>query len=370
MVGTSSEPPALPRELRGKGLDVLQLLTSAGLVIKDELSGRPGEGHGYKCANRMHPPQPVGPAPSLAALPAGVSEGGFQFLLMDTYSQLWTLLREYISSAERTSSTELASVISFLLQLGLQGQQQCMQLKALGELEQTIASQVAQLGLLKPFLCGEPAGGGGSRIFLHRPTLSSDHGALRPGAGGEVWLCPTRLAAIMAGGQGGRAAAAEDGFIIIETNYRVYAYTTSPVQQSILRLFVRCEVLLPNLFVGSITRDSVTGALDSGIGAEQIIAYFRQHAHPRVAGNVPIVPSVVSDQIRLWQRELQRLTRAKGVMYSNFETPALYRKTLDFARSVGADLLHDDAERWLVGRTEAHDQLKAEIRRLKQLLPS
>jgi len=86
-----------------------------------------------------------------------VSEGGFQFLLMDTYSQLWTLLREYISSAERTSSTELASVISFLLQLGLQGQQQCMQLRALGELEQTIAAHVAQLGLLKPFLCGEPA---------------------------------------------------------------------------------------------------------------------------------------------------------------------------------------------------------------------
>jgi hypothetical protein len=72
----------------------------------------------------------------------------------------------------------------------------------------------------------------------------------------------------------------------------VYAYTTSPVQQSILRLFVRCDALLPNLFVGTLTRESVKGALEVGIAAEQIIAYLRQHAHPRVAQRTPILPIV------------------------------------------------------------------------------
>lgn len=51
---------------------------------------------------------------------------------------------------------------------------------------------------------------------------------------------------------------------------RVYAYTTSPVQQSILRLFVRCDALLPNLFVGTLTRESVKSALEVGITAEQV----------------------------------------------------------------------------------------------------
>ena len=64
------------------------------------------------------------------------------------------------------------------------------------------------------------------------------------------------------------------------------------MQIAILRLFVRCDVLLPNLFVGTITRESVAGALAGGIGADQMVTFLRQHAHPRVAAKSPIVPLV------------------------------------------------------------------------------
>jgi hypothetical protein len=94
LVGSSPTPPPAPAEFRSTPLDVGALLLSAGLVIKEEGSQRAG----------------------------GVTQAGFQFLLMDTYSQLWRLLKEYIAGAERQSSAELASVISFLLQLGFQGQ--------------------------------------------------------------------------------------------------------------------------------------------------------------------------------------------------------------------------------------------------------
>lgn len=73
---------------------------------------------------------------------------------------------------------------------------------------------------------------------------------------------------------------------------RVYAYTTSAVQVAILRVFVRCDALLPNLFVGTITRDSATAALALGITANQMADFLRQHAHPRVAAKHPIVPAV------------------------------------------------------------------------------
>ncbi len=73
---------------------------------------------------------------------------------------------------------------------------------------------------------------------------------------------------------------------------RVYAYTTSAVQVAILRTFVRCDALLPNLFVGTITRDSATAALALGITANQMADFLRQHAHPRVATKHPIVPAV------------------------------------------------------------------------------
>lgn len=73
---------------------------------------------------------------------------------------------------------------------------------------------------------------------------------------------------------------------------QVYAYTASPFQTGILRMFARSECILPNLFVGVLTRESVTGALACGLSADQIVAYLRQHAHPHVAARSPVVPEV------------------------------------------------------------------------------
>lgn len=73
---------------------------------------------------------------------------------------------------------------------------------------------------------------------------------------------------------------------------QVYAYTMSELQVAILRLFVRAECRLPNLFVGTLTRESVTQALEFGVQADQIISFMQQHAHPHVLHKVPIVPEV------------------------------------------------------------------------------
>jgi hypothetical protein len=44
---------------------------------------------------------------SWVALPCAeeraITEAGFRFLLLDTYSQLWAILREYIAGAEQRS---------------------------------------------------------------------------------------------------------------------------------------------------------------------------------------------------------------------------------------------------------------------------
>jgi hypothetical protein len=73
---------------------------------------------------------------------------------------------------------------------------------------------------------------------------------------------------------------------------QVYAYTSSPLQYAILRLFVRCECILPNLFVGTITRESVTSAFTCGLSADQVIDYLRQHASQHISKRVPVVPEV------------------------------------------------------------------------------
>ena len=76
------------------------------------------------------------------------------------------------------------------------------------------------------------------------------------------------------------------------TALQVYAYTTSDLQTAVLKMFTRAECRLPNLYVGLLTRESVTGALTSGITADQVVQYLRQHAHPQVQGRSPMVPEV------------------------------------------------------------------------------
>ena len=55
---------------------------------------------------------------------------------------------------------------------------------------------------------------------------------------------------------------------------------------------MRAECRLPNLFVGTLTRESVTQALEFGVQADQIVSFMQQHAHPHVLHKVPVVPEV------------------------------------------------------------------------------
>lgn len=48
-----------------------------------------------------------------------------------------------------------------------------------------------------------------------------------------------------------------EGYIIVETNYRVYAYTFSVVEMEILWLFMCVDYCLFNLYVGMLMCESV-----------------------------------------------------------------------------------------------------------------
>ncbi|CRK10151.1 hypothetical protein BN1723_020980, partial [Verticillium longisporum] len=70
--------------------------------------------------------------------------------------------------------------------------------------------------------------------------------------------------------------------IIVETNYRVYAYTTSQLQIAVLSLFCHLSVKFPGMVSGRLTRQSVRQAIDFGITADQIISYLAAHAHEQM----------------------------------------------------------------------------------------
>lgn len=80
----------------------------------------------------------------------------------------------------------------------------------------------------------------------------------------------------------------EQGFVILETNYRVYAYTESPLQIAVLNLFVQLQARFQNMVTGVISRESVRNALVKGITADQMISYLQTHAHPQMRKKVKV----------------------------------------------------------------------------------
>ena len=176
------------------------------------------------------------------------------------------------------------------------------------------------------------------------------NGSASPGA---LWYFPTPLAAAVSAslasssssaaassGAGGRPSGGGGtgtaGFVIVETNFKVYAYTTSRLQMAIIKVFARPDYRLPNLFVGALTRESVGAALSYGVTADQVIHYLTTHAHPHVASRPSPVPSTVADQVRLWAADAERLECFDATLYDDFPSEEAFQAALGAARGAGA----------------------------------
>ncbi|CAN6553038.1 unnamed protein product [Malus baccata var. baccata] len=266
-----------------------------------------------------------------------LTESGFQFLLMDTNAQLWYIIREYISNSEERG-LDSADLILFLLELSFHVTGEAYNINTLNERQKNIVKDLADLGLIK----------------LQQGRKDS-------------WFIPTKLATNLSVSLTD-SSSRKQGFVVVETNFRLYAYSTSKLHCEILRLFSRVEYQLPNLIVGAITKESLYSAFENGITADQIISFLQQNAHPRVAERVPSVPENVTDQIRLWETDLNRVEMTLAYYYDEFPTRDLLEGTSDFARGYNALLWEepDSKKMRLVVKAENHTHLKEYLSRQRQ----
>lgn len=140
-------------------------------------------------------------------------------------------------------------------------------------------------------------------------------------------------AAAAAGGAGGGGAAgavnpellrppSEAGklYVVVEKNYRVYAYTNVDLHLALIALFAKVELRLPNLVVATLTRRSVITAMEKGVTAEAIFHFLAVRAHPAVTARGPAVPENVVDQLFLWERERHRVVFRPGMLVHGFDS--------------------------------------------------
>eukprot|EP00879_Flechtneria_rotunda_P023323 GHRR01024672.1.p1 GENE.GHRR01024672.1~~GHRR01024672.1.p1 ORF type:complete len:306 (+),score=114.27 GHRR01024672.1:880-1797(+) len=266
---------------------------------------------------------------------------GFRYLLKGTNEQVWVLLREYIKTAEQASGKELASTLSFLMQLSFRRVWQPYPLADLTPHEQEIASHMAQLGLVHTFVQD------GAGYFCVTPLASS--------------LCGGSSSSAAAAGPAGIDNAHNAAYIIVETNFRVYAHTSDPLQRRVLSRLMRTDCLLPNLYVGTLTREVFLDALELGITAADVTTFLQQHAHPQVARRMPAVPENVQEQLVLWETETRRVVSEAATLYNKFEDDELFLASSTHAQSLGLMLWVDNITRSFAIKRLGHEAMRGFI---------
>ncbi|WWC62915.1 uncharacterized protein I303_105513 [Kwoniella dejecticola CBS 10117] len=277
--------------------EVLELLHISGLMID--------------------PSDATGQRPNLNRMT--ITSKGFQFLLEDRQTQLWEILMYYLNAKEANSERS-AEVLSMFFTLG------CMQLGQDYSASRSFPHTLSALNDLAQY------------GFIYRPSPDADQ------------FYPTHLATALCSGDAATNQgqdADEKRFLILETNYKIYAYTSNELEIAILNLFVDIRIRYPNLVVGKLDRKNVKSAMEKGISANQIIAYLSSHAHPQMYNSPPplLHPTIV-DQLHLWDRERNRLKMEDTVMLEFF-SKELFEDTVNEATTNAALQLSVPAQKFL-----------------------
>ncbi|KAL4062894.1 transcription factor Tfb2-domain-containing protein [Scleroderma citrinum] len=323
-------------------LTILHYMVSSG---QGQLPAKPSQGVLYLL-------QRSGLMQSINGSALQITSDGFQFLLHSPHDQLWSLLLQYLHMAEERQM-DLVEVLSFFFMLSTMELGREYSTDSLSETQKAMLEDLRDYGLVWQRKASS------KRFSPTRlaTTLTSLSPPLPTSTGSSGPSVPSGTAVTLT------SSAGPQGFIILETNYRIYAYTDNPLQTAVLNLFVTMKYRFPNLVVGMLTRESVRKALSNGITADQIISYLTAHAHPQMRKNNPLLPVTVQDQIRLWELERNRLKSAQGFLYRDFASQADYEYVLAYAKQLGVVLWENAAKRSFFGTLEGHANIRGFIER-------
>lgn len=272
-----------------------------------------------------------------------VTNSGFQFLLRDVSNQIWTLLIHYLRSIKDDTSLTEANLVFI-------GEQVLF-----GRPGEPIKKPTIDISLFEQF-----------GLLMRKNSTTTPT---------TTTICPTRLFTSLTGFKNvldfSQTGAESRGFLVVETNYRVYAYTSSPLQIAILALFIRLQDRFPNLVYGQLDMETVQNAMAHGISADQIIQYLQINVHPCMSegkgGEIPFngIPFTIVDQIKLWELNRNRLAHRDGYLYQQFLSEREFDAALNEAKTINALLYAKPTSRLLIVSLEGHEHMKQFLKSMK-----
>ncbi|KAI0116024.1 transcription factor Tfb2 [Hypoxylon sp. NC0597] len=262
---------------------------------------------------------------------------GFSFLLQEANAQVWALLLLWLEAIDAAhangakSDMDSVDMLSFFFLLASLEFGRAYSTDALTESRRNMLPVLIDFGLI--YIPQHNT----HQFFPTRlaTTLTSNETALR---------------SVSAGFSAASSATSDEQdkcTIILETNFRMYAYVHSPLQIAVLALFSDLKFRFKGLVSGHLTRKSIKKAVSHGITAEQIVSYLSTHADEQMyryaaANNKPVLPPVVIDQIRLWQLDTERISTRDGYLFKEFDEYKEYKAVADFADNIGVCAWRND----------------------------
>lgn len=245
--------------------------------------------------------------------PYVIASKGYEFMLLDTHQQVWHFVSQYLEmiKGQERGVELLREALFFLICLSSSRVGEAYPAASLSKDCRVMLFPFSMFGLLKLQKFGSS-----SKSSVFYPTQVALSLVKETSHSASMWaLSDKAMEDALAHPQPGDSSHLA---IIVQSNFTVYAYTTSTLHINMLGLF--CEVStirrLPNMVFMKMTRDSVRSALALGIEARQILRFLERHAHPQVRKTEGgPVPSNIRDQIILWNRERNRLKWTDCYLY-------------------------------------------------------
>lgn len=265
-----------------------------------------------------------------------ITSSGFHFLLKHSFAQLWILLRSVLIAC---FTPNILDPLLFLFTLSLTRPGATYSTRSLSAEQSRLLPDLHELGIV----------------------MLQEHYFVPTSVGVRLLKSANRVGADLSSADLPSVTKTTGEIdIFVETNFRVYAYTSSPFQTNLLGLFTKLRFHLPRMVAGHLTREAVRRALINGITGEQIISYLNAHAHPRM--NRGVIPPNVSDEIRLWEAEQERAQFTAGILLAEFQTDSAFERVVSFAKEADAILWTGSQRRQIIVSDEHANAVKQFIR--------
>jgi hypothetical protein len=283
-----------------------------------------------------------------------ITSKGYEFMLKDTLSQVWTLI--HASLSRLTDKSDYLGLL-FMLSACRYGDGYDIELLSAPHKQRIFEMSLCGLVLIPTLNSSKfyPTRVIIDVLFRKAMIISNIPVGHRGQSGysrdiSQLWgqssvqsTAPTPSADAAGGGVYTSAAVRKASMtIIVETNNQVVAYVHNDLHFAMLSLFVEVFLRTPNMVMGRITRDKAKAAYKIGLTSQQIIDFLCSHAHPVVIGNIAtesIVPENVCDLLKVWENETYRLNCTEAVLFMLADIRGLtldhYNKIVEHMQRLG-----------------------------------